>query len=182
THGRKVSFKNCVILLTSNVGTRVVKEFSTGVGFNTLAKSDNHDADIKSTLEKELKKKFAPEFINRLDDIIYFRDLGKEDIKKIVTIELSKSVKRLQGIGYESSITDSLIEHLIEVGYDPQFGARPMKRAIQRCIDDPLTDKLLDEPKVGSTLLISYDKDEDKTKIDIKKITKEKISKEVKKV
>ncbi len=167
THGRKVSFKNCVILLTSNVGTRVVKEFSTGVGFNTLAKSDNHDADIKSTLEKELKKKFAPEFINRLDDIIYFRDLGKEDIKKIVTIELSKSVKRLQGIGYESSISDSLIEHLIEVGYDPQFGARPLKRAIQKWIDDAITEVLLEEPIMGSTFLMTYDAVADKTAIEV---------------
>ena len=171
SHGRRISFKNCVILMTSNVGTKVIKDFGTGVGFSTSTKSKNIDADVKSTLEKELKKKFPPEFINRIDDIIYFRDLDKEDIKKIVVLELNKSIDRLKTLGHNAVIEDSLIEHLIEVGYDPQFGARPLKRAIQKWIDDAITEVLIEEEGLllNSTFMMSYDKDADKTKIEVKK-------------
>ena len=92
SHGRKVSFKNCVILMTSNVGTKVIKDFGSGVGFSTKAKIESKDNSVKSTLEKELKKKFSPEFINRLDEIIYFKDLDKEDIFKIVQLEINNFV------------------------------------------------------------------------------------------
>ncbi len=177
SHGRKINFKNCVILMTSNVGTRVVKDFGSGVGFVTQAKSESSNDDLKSILEKELKKKFAPEFINRLDDIIYFKDLTKEDIGKIVDIELNKSLIRLRGMGYEAIIEESLKEQLIESGYDPNFGARPLKRAIQRLVDDALTDALLEEPLVGSTMSMSFNKEEDKTVITVKKPSKKKPSK-----
>ena len=180
SHGRRISFKNCVILMTSNVGTRIVKDFGTGVGFTTKTKSESVDSDIKSTLEKELKKKFPPEFINRIDDIIYFRDLDRDDIKKIVVLELTKSTDRLKTLGYNSIIDDSLIEHLMEVGYDPQFGARPLKRAIQKWIDDAVTEVLIEEKDLilESTLTLSYNKDEDKTIIKIKKPTVRKSKKE----
>jgi len=168
SHGRKVSFKNCIILMTSNVGVRVLKDFGTGVGFSTKTKSNNFDDDSKSILEKELKKKFAPEFINRIDEIIYFKDIDKEDIKKIVYLELNKSIERLKNIGFNCDINENVIDKLVEVGYDPQFGARPMKRAIQRWFDEPITDSLMDEPEVGSTLHIKYDKDSDKVIVDIK--------------
>ena len=174
SHGRKVSFKNCIILMTSNVGTKVVKDFGTGVGFSSKRKEETKGEEIKAILEKELKKSFAPEFINRIDEIIYFRDLDKEDITKILRLELAKSVARLELLGFKSEVKEELIEKLVEVGYDPQYGARPMKRAIQRWVDDYVTDVLLDSPPLGSTLVLSYDKVSDLTVIDIKKTRKTK--------
>jgi len=164
SHGRKVSFKNCIILMTSNVGTRLIKDFGTGVGFSTKNKENVRDEEIKGILEKELKNKFAPEFINRIDEIIYFRDLGKEEILKIVDLELIKTIKRASDIGYITEITDTLKEHLVEVGYDPKYGARPLKRAIQRWVDDIITDYIIENnPKEGTKFLMDYDKEEDKS-------------------
>ena len=175
SHGRKVSFKNCVILMTSNVGTKVVKDFGAGVGFSTKTKNDKKEDDIKSILEKELKKKFAPEFINRLDEIIYFRDLGKEEIMKIVDLELRKTLARGLEIGFTLEVSDVLKEHLVEIGYDPQFGARPLKRAIQRSIDDAVTEFIIEsEPKEGSILLLDYDSENDVTTVNLKKRKKTK--------
>jgi ATP-dependent Clp protease ATP-binding subunit ClpC len=168
THGRKVSFKNCIILMTSNVGTRQVKDFGTGVGFSTSNKSTRKVEEIKSILDKELKKKFAPEFINRIDEIIYFRDLDKEDISKIVRLELKKSISRAKLINFDLVLEDSIIEHLVEVGYDPQYGARPMKRAIQKWIDDAITEFIIENsPKEGSSLSLSYDSENDVTSVKI---------------
>jgi ATP-dependent Clp protease ATP-binding subunit ClpC len=170
SHGRKVSFKNCIILMTSNVGTRVVKDFGSGVGFNTKSRSNSNEEMVKSILEKELKKKFAPEFINRLDEIIYFKDLGKEEILKIVDLELTKTVSRAKEIGYELTVTEDLRSHLVEVGYDPQFGARPLKRAIQRWIDDYITEFIIENnPAQNSTLTITYNKDLDESVVSVKK-------------
>jgi ATP-dependent Clp protease ATP-binding subunit ClpC len=182
SHGRKVSFKNTIILMTSNVGTKEVKDFGTGVGFNTKAKEERKSDNIKDKLEKELKKKFPPEFINRIDDIIYFKDLSKEDILSIVELELVKSVKRSNEIGYTISIDDKLKEQLVKVGYDPQYGARPMKRAIQRWIDDYLTDFILENSPVEGTILnMSYDSDKDITSIvEIKPEPKPQLQSEVK--
>jgi len=181
SHGRKVSFKNCVILMTTNVGTRVVKEFGDGVGFSTKHKLENKDENIKSTLEKELKKKFAPEFINRVDEIIYFNDLTKEDIRKILKLELDNCLNRLIDLGYTSETDDTIVEKLMEVGYDKQYGARPMKRAIQKWIEDPLTETLLETPPSGSIFQISYDSEKDDTIITIKDQDIEKASKPKKK-
>lgn len=173
SHGRKISLKNCIILMTSNVGTRALKDFGTGVGFGTKAKNESIDKDSKDILTKELKKKFPPEFINRIDDIIYFNDLSKENIEKIVTIEINKSLKRLNEIGYQGVINESLIEKLIEVGYQPEYGARPMKRAIQKWVDDYITEFIIEsDPKIGSSFIISYDKELDKTKIEVEKLKK----------
>lgn len=167
THGRKVSFKNCIILMTSNVGTRQLKDFGTGVGFATKNKETTKIEEIKSILEKELKKTFAPEFINRLDEIIYFRDLGKDDIIKIVTIELQKSIERAKVIEFDIVVDELLINHIVEVGYDPQYGARPLKRTIQRLIDDTITNYIIsNNPKKRSTLYMSYNDNTD-TKISI---------------
>ena len=168
SHGRKVSFKNCVILMTSNVGTKVVKDFGSGVGFNTKSRTESNADAVKGILEKELKKKFAPEFINRLDEIIYFKDLGKEEILQIVDLELNKTLKRANEIGYELTVTDELKQHLVEVGYDPQFGARPLKRAIQRWIDDYVTEFILENsPKEGSKLSITYDGDSEESVVSL---------------
>lgn len=168
SHGRKVSFKNCVILMTSNVGTKVVKDFGSGVGFNTKSRTESNADAVKGILEKELKKKFAPEFINRLDEIIYFKDLGKEEILQIVDLELTKTLKRANEIGYDLTVTDELKQHLVEVGYDPQFGARPLKRAIQRWIDDYVTEFILENsPKEGAKLSITYDSDSEESVVSL---------------
>lgn len=178
SHGRKVSFKNCVILMTSNVGTKVVKDFGSGVGFNTKSRTESNADAVKGILEKELKKKFAPEFINRLDEIIYFKDLGKEEILQIVDLELNKTLKRATEIGYELTVTDELKQHLVEVGYDPQFGARPLKRAIQRWIDDYVTEFILENsPKEGAKLSITYDNDSEESVVSLgrkRRVTKKK--------
>ena len=173
SHGRKVSFKNCIILMTSNIGTKLVKDFGTGVGFSTKNKENVREEEIKGILEKELKNKFAPEFINRLDEIIYFRDLGKEEILKIVDLELVKTVKRAADIGYPTEITETLKEHLVEVGYDPKYGARPLKRAIQRWVDDIITDYIIENnPKEGTKFLMDYNKEEDKSFVTLEKPVK----------
>ena len=174
SHGRKVSFKNTIILMTSNVGTKVIKDFGSGVGFNT--KSRSNSTDNKSILEKELKKKFAPEFINRLDEIIYFQDLGKPEILKIVDLELTKTIKRADEIGYKLKITNKLKTHLVDIGYDPQFGARPLKRAIQNWIDNYITGFIIDNsPKVGSILTITYDEKKDVSVVSVRKKTTRKV-------
>jgi ATP-dependent Clp protease ATP-binding subunit ClpC len=179
SHGRKVSFKNCVILMTSNVGTKTVKDFGTGVGFSTKGKEETRAEEVKGILQKELEKKFAPEFINRLDEIIYFRDLGKEEILKIVDLELVKTLQRGSEIGYELTISDNLKEHLVTVGYDPKFGARPLKRAIQRWIDDTVTEYIIENnPKQGTTLNLDYDKEKDISFVEAKKTRKKKEEKE----
>lgn len=168
SHGRKVSFKNCVILMTSNVGTKVVKDFGNGIGFATKNKSENRDQEVKDTLEKELKKKFAPEFINRLDEIIYFKDLDKEDIMKIVDLELNKTLIRSKEIGFEISVDETLKNHLASIGYDVEYGARPLKRAIQKWIDDSVTEYIIEHNlKSGVSLKLSYDESDDKTSIEL---------------
>jgi ATP-dependent Clp protease ATP-binding subunit ClpC len=173
SHGRKVSFKNCIILMTSNVGTKLVKDFGTGVGFSTKNKENVREEEIKGILEKELKNKFAPEFINRLDEIIYFKDLGKDEILKIVDLELVKTIKRASDIGYPTQITEVLKEHLVEVGYDPKYGARPLKRAIQRWVDDIITDYIIENnPKEGTSFLMDYNKEDDKSFVIVEKPAK----------
>ena len=173
SHGRKVSFKNCIILMTSNVGTKLIKDFGTGVGFSTKNKENVREEEIKGILEKELKNKFAPEFINRLDEIIYFKDLGKEEILKIVDLELVKTIKRASDIGYPTQITETLKEHLVEVGYDPKYGARPLKRAIQRWVDDIITDYIIENnPKEGTSFLMDYNKEDDKSFVVLEKPVK----------
>lgn len=170
SHGRKVNFKNCIILMTSNVGTRVARDFGSGVGFSTNSKLESSESNIKSILEKELKKHFSPEFINRLDGVIYFKDLTKNEIIKIVDLELAKTFTRAKNIGYELLINDNLKDHLVNVGYDPKYGARPLKRAIQKWIDDAITDFIMENsPKEGSTLNLSYNSELDKTEIIDKK-------------
>ena len=182
SHGRKVSFKNCVILMTSNVGARQLKDFGTGVGFSTKTKESKREEDSNSLLERELKKKFSPEFINRVDEIIYFKELGKEEILKIVDLEIEKTLTRAQKINYNLVVTSELKEHLVDVGYDPQYGARPLKRAIQKWIDDYVTEFIIENnPAEGTEMTITYDPESDKAVVSIptkKKTTRKKKSEE----
>ena len=175
SHGRKINFKNCIILMTSNVGTRVVQEFGTGVGFSTNTKNERADEEIKSVLEKELFKKFAPEFINRFDDIVYFKDLNQDDLLKIVDLELNKFFERIEKLEYSVNVDDTLKKHLIEVGTDTRFGARILKRTVQKWVDDAITEKILtDNPEKGSTFILTYNEKDKKTDVKIKKLTKRK--------
>ena len=154
--------------MTSNVGTRVLKDFGSGVGFSTKSKLESKDSNVKSTLEKELKKKFAPEFINRLDEIIYFNDLDKEDILKIVELELNKTILRAKEIGYDLTISDTLKEHLVTVGYDKDYGARPLKRSIQKWVDDYITEFIIEnETKPGQSFNVSYNPEKDMTEVSL---------------
>lgn len=158
SHGRQVDFKNTVVIMTSNVGVRKLSEFGTGVGFGTSSKNDNKIADQQGVIDSELKKKFAPEFLNRIDDIIMFNSLDKENIGKIADLELVKIFDRVKLIDFVLELDPSMKEHIIEVGYDSKYGARPMKRSIQKWIEDPITEKILEEnPAKGSTLVLSYD-------------------------
>jgi ATP-dependent Clp protease ATP-binding subunit ClpC len=174
-HGRKINFKNCIILMTSNVGTKVVQDFGTGVGFSTSSKTEKKEEEIKSVLEKELFKKFAPEFINRFDEIIYFKDLNEDDLLKIVELELVKVYERVEGIEFELEVDDTLKKHIISVGTDTRFGARILKRTIQKWVDDAVTDKVIsDNPEKGSKFILSYNDKDKKTEVKVKKPTKKK--------
>ena len=129
--GRKVDFKNCLIIMTSNVGARKLQEFGTGVGFGTQSKNNAHDEIAEGVIQDSLKKAFSPEFLNRIDDVIVFKSLDKENIKRIVDIPLSEVVGRVKEMGYVLKIEDTLKEYLVEKGYDEKYGARPLNRAIQ---------------------------------------------------
>ena len=157
--GRKINFKNCLIIMTSNIGIKHLQDFGTGVGFSTKTKVSMVEEEKKSVLEKELKKKFAPEFINRLDDIIVFNSLSKEDINKIVDLEIYKLEKRVKEIGYDLKVSQSAKEYISSEGYDEQFGARPLNRAIQKFIEDPVSEEVLKGViKENDTIKVNYDK------------------------
>ncbi|MFN4299149.1 MAG: ATP-dependent Clp protease ATP-binding subunit [Thermaurantimonas sp.] len=160
--GRKIDFKNTIIIMTSNIGTRQLKDFGTGVGFVTKAKEENMDALTKSVIENALKKAFAPEFLNRIDDIVLFNTLKKEDILKIIHIEINKLLQRIEKIGYKLKMSDAAIEFLAEKGFDPQFGARPLARAIQRYVEDPLAEDIINNRfKEGSILVVEVNEAKD---------------------
>lgn len=160
-NGRLVDFRNTVIIMTSNAGTRQLKEFGHGVGFNAggntgISLNDKDKEYARSIIQKSLSKQFAPEFLNRLDEIITFDQLDLEAIKKIIDIELKGLYKRIESLGYQLTITDSAKEFVATKGYDVQFGARPLKRAIQNYIEDGVCEKLLsDELHEGDTIAVS---------------------------
>ena len=168
--GRKVNFKNTIIIMTSNTGSRQLKEFGTGVGFQTKNKADKKDEEANAVIDKELKKKFAPEFLNRVDDVVMFNSLEKEDINKIIGIELEKLVERVKLMEFELEITEAANDYIATQGFDPQYGARPLKRAIQKHVEDVLTEEIIqNNPEKGSKLLLDYNKDEDKMVVTISK-------------
>ncbi|GCD80408.1 ATP-dependent Clp protease ATP-binding subunit [Schleiferia thermophila] len=160
--GRKIDFKNTIIIMTSNIGTRQLKDFGTGVGFMTKAKQENQNELAKGVLESALKKAFAPEFLNRIDDVIIFNSLNKDDILKIIHLEIDKLLKRVHKIGYNLKLTDAATEFLAEKGFDPQFGARPLARAIQRYLEDPLAEEIITgKLKEGMSLLVDVNEAKD---------------------
>lgn len=143
--GRKVDFKNTILIMTSNIGARQLKDFGQGVGFGTKHREENKDEHSKSVIESALKKAFAPEFLNRIDDIIIFNALEKEDIKKIVLLEIEKLYKRVQSLGYSIELTQSAIDFIADKGFDKQYGARPLNRAIQKYVEDALAEEIIQE-------------------------------------
>ncbi|NIJ45971.1 ATP-dependent Clp protease ATP-binding subunit ClpC [Wenyingzhuangia heitensis] len=141
--GRKIDFRNTIIIMTSNIGARQVKDFGAGVGFGTATKKAQENDHIKSVIEGALKKSFAPEFLNRIDDVILFNALEREDIHKIIDIELSKLTKRISGLGYTLVLSDDAKDYIAEKGFDKKYGARPLKRAIQKYIEDALAEEII---------------------------------------
>ena len=166
SYGRRVDFKNTIIIMTSNAGSRKLKDFGSGIGFASQARTENAQKDKNSVIDKELKKIFSPEFLNRVDEIIMFNSLTKEHIGKIVDVEIKTTMQRLKDIGYEVNITQSLKDYLFEQGYDENYGARPLKRAIQKHIEDRLTDAIINEEvKIGDRISLRFDKTLSEVKI-----------------
>jgi ATP-dependent Clp protease ATP-binding subunit ClpC len=159
--GRKVDFKNTLIIMTSNVGARKLQDFGTGVGFGTKAKIENLEDIRNNVIEESVKKAFSPEFLNRLDDIIIFQSLGKEDIKKIVELPLNDLRDRMAEMGYNIKISTKMRDHLVEIGYDEKYGARPLNRAIQKYVEDPIAERMMEgDVKEGDTIKIGYAKND----------------------
>ncbi|MCL1942191.1 MAG: ATP-dependent Clp protease ATP-binding subunit [Candidatus Azobacteroides sp.] len=167
--GRKIDFKNTIIIMTSNIGTRQLKEFGRGVGFSTPI--DETDKEFsRNVIQKALNRAFAPEFINRVDDIVMFDQLSKESIYKIIDLELKDFYKRLEQIGYKMEMSEETKEFLGNKGYDIQFGARPLKRAIQKYLEDEMAEMIIKAAACdGDTIVVDFDKDEQKIKMRIEK-------------
>ncbi len=169
--GRKIDFRNTIIIMTSNIGSRQLKDFGQGVGFGTASMKAQSDKHNKGVIENALKKAFAPEFLNRIDDIVIFNALEQEDIHLIIDIELKKLFKRIEGLGYQLKLSKKAKDFIAEKGFDKQFGARPLKRAIQKYIEDSLAEQIVNANLVsGDTISLDRDaNDDDKLKVTIKK-------------
>ena len=153
-NGTTIDFRNTVIIMTSNSGTRQIKDFGTGIGFQAMPTDEDRKKQTRSIVEKALKKQFAPEFLNRLDDIVFFDQLSQEDIRRITDIELRPLLRRIKEMGYTLELSEDTINKIATEGYDVQYGARPLRRAIQRIIEDPICEMLLSDKADG----ISEDK------------------------
>lgn len=162
--GRKVDFKNTIVIMTSNIGSRQLKDFGQGVGFTTSAKSASAEAHAKSVVESALKKAFAPEFLNRIDDIIMFNSLSREDIHKIIDIELAKLFHRVENLGFKIKLSDKAKDFIAEKGYDANLGARPLKRAIQKYLEDPLAEEII-KSKLAEGDLVEVDLNDESKEI-----------------
>ena len=168
--GRKIDFKNTVIIMTSNIGTKQLKDFGQGVGFNTSARKNNAAEYSKGVIESALKRTFAPEFLNRIDDVILFNSLDKEHINKIIDIELKHVVERINKLGYKINISKGAKDFVATKGFDSKFGARPLKRAIQKYIEDPLAEKIINiELSFGDKIFIKFSKSNNELMFTIQK-------------
>jgi ATP-dependent Clp protease ATP-binding subunit ClpC len=166
--GRKVNFKNCMVIMTSNIGVKKLQSFGTGVGFGTKSKLEKEDTAKEDVIKDELKKHFAPEFLNRLDDVVIFKSLTKEEIGKIVDLEIINLKKRVEEIGYGLQINKTVRDYLIETGYDEEYGARPLNRSIQKYVEDPVSEEILKgRVKEGQTIKVSYVKAKEKIVIKV---------------
>lgn len=168
--GRKIDFRNTVIIMTSNIGSRQVKDFGTGMGFSTNNKLESKEKETKMVIENQLKKFFSPEFLNRVDDIVVFNNLGKEEIMSILDLRMAKVLKRIEDLGYKINLTDAAREFLGDKGFDPDFGARPLQRALQKYLEEPLAEEILKgNVKEGTDLKVDRKKDAEELTISIPK-------------
>jgi ATP-dependent Clp protease ATP-binding subunit ClpC len=168
--GRKIDFKNTILIMTSNIGARQLADFGSGVGFGTKAREEQRDENAKSVIQNALRKAFAPEFLNRIDDMILFNSLKREDIHKIIDIELELLYGRINELGYTIAMTEAAKDFIVEKGYDEKFGARPLKRAIQKFIEDPLAEEIVKSNlHEGDSINMDIQKDASELKIKIKK-------------
>ena len=168
--GRRVDFRNTIVILTSNIGTRQLAEFGHGIGFDTSAKKATRDEQAKSILQKALQKTFAPEFLNRIDDVIMFNSLGKEEINKIIDLELQGLYDRVKSLGYQLKIATAARDYIAERGFDANYGARPLKRAIQKYLEDPMAEVLIKaELREGDIINVGFNSVKSEIKIKILK-------------
>jgi ATP-dependent Clp protease ATP-binding subunit ClpC len=168
--GRKIDFKNTILIMTSNIGARQLADFGTGVGFGTKSQEEAKETNSKLVIQNALRKAFSPEFLNRVDDMIMFKSLSREDIHNIIDIELEKLHDRIKGMGYFVESTEKAKDFILEKGYDEKFGARPMKRAIQKFIEDPLAEEIINANLVeGDTILLDHEEGKEELKVTIKK-------------
>ncbi len=172
--GRRVDFKNTLIIMTSNIGARQLKDFGDGVGFATASRMENADDNNKAVIEKALKRTFSPEFLNRIDDVVIFNSLTKENIFSIIDILMKGVMKRLSNLGFTLELSPEAKDFIADKGYDQQFGARPLHRAIQKYLEDPLAEEILNmNVKNGDILVAELDKETEKVKFHIKEEKKE---------
>jgi ATP-dependent Clp protease ATP-binding subunit ClpC len=168
--GRKIHFKNTLIIMTSNIGVRQLKDFGDGVGFATAARMQNQEENNKAVIEKALKRTFSPEFLNRIDDVVIFNSLSKDSIYEIINILMKNVTKRLNNLGFELELTKDALDFIADKGYDTQFGARPLHRAIQKYLEDPLAEEILNmQIKQGDKLIADLDKENGKIKFEFGK-------------
>lgn len=168
--GRKIDFKNTILIMTSNIGARQLADFGTGVGFGTKAQTEQRDDNAKIVIQNALRKAFSPEFLNRIDDMIIFHSLTRENIHKIIDLELVKLFKRIEDLGYHATMTDAAKDFIVDKGYDEKFGARPLKRAIQKYIEDPLAEEIIKANLVeGDKIVLDIDDAKEGLKINIDK-------------
>ena len=176
--GRKIDFTNCVIIMTSNIGVKKIQDFGSGVGFGTTAKKSQEDSFTRKTIMNSLKKKFAPEFLNRIDEVIIFNSLSKENIHQIIDIELSKLYLRIEELGYKIKLSKKAKDFLADKGYDKKYGARPLKRTIQKHVEDLIASEILNSMiNEGDTINIDYTSGKDELNIKIQNKKESKTSK-----
>jgi ATP-dependent Clp protease ATP-binding subunit ClpC len=172
--GRKVDFKNTLIIMTSNIGVRQLKDFGTGVGFATSAKTSGTEENSKGVIEKALKRTFSPEFLNRIDDVIIFNSLDESHIASIIDIIMKDVMKRLNTLGFSMVLSDEAKKFVAEKGYDQAFGARPLHRAIQKYLEDPLAEEILNHRiKAGDLVTANYSTEEQKIVFEISNASSE---------
>jgi ATP-dependent Clp protease ATP-binding subunit ClpC len=167
--GRKIDFKNTVIIMTSNIGARQLKDFGEGVGFATASRIQNAEENNKAVIEKALKRTFSPEFLNRIDDVVIFNSLTRENIFEIIDILMKGVMKRLVNLGFTMELSAQAKDFIADKGYDAQFGARPLHRAIQKYLEDPLAEEILNMMvKAGDTLVADLDEKKEKILFSLK--------------
>ena len=160
--GRKIDFRNTIIIMTSNIGARKLKDFGAGVGFGTKAKKTQADDHAKGVIENALKKAFAPEFLNRIDDVVIFNALEREHIHKIIDIEIAKLYARIKGLGYDLLLSEKAKDYIADKGFDKQYGARPLKRAIQKYVEDALAEEIITSKiHEGDKIFMDLDKNDE---------------------